>query len=126
VLSVDNADLSLRPGMTGTAEIVTTRRENVLLVPNAALRFTPAAQAPAQKSAGSFLTRMMPRPPRQAPRAPQASAKSAAQRVWVLAEGAPAPVEIKVGPSDGRVTEVTGGDVREGTQVITEMQSAQK
>jgi HlyD family secretion protein len=126
VLSVDNADLSLRPGMTGTAEIVTTRRENVLLVPNAALRFTPAAQAPAQKSAGGFLTRMMPRPPRQAPRAPQASAKSAAQRVWVLAEGAPAPVEIKVGPSDGRVTEVTGGDVREGTQVITEMQSAQK
>jgi HlyD family secretion protein len=125
VLSVDNADLSLRPGMTGTAEIVTTRRENVLLVPNAALRFAPAPPPGAQKSgAGSFLTRMMPRPPRQAQRAPQPSAKGAAQRVWVLREGRPAPVAVKVGATDGRLTEVTGGELREGTQVITEMLSA--
>ena len=43
VLTVDNDDLSLRPGMTATAEITTAKRENVLLVPNAALRFTPPA-----------------------------------------------------------------------------------
>jgi HlyD family secretion protein len=121
VLTVDNADLSLRPGMTGTAEIVTTRRDDVLLVPNAALRFSPPAPQAAQKSAGSFLTRMMPRPPRQPPRAPQPSAKGASQRVWVLREGKPAPVPIKVGPSDGRMTEVVAGELVEGAQVITEM-----
>ena len=49
VLEVDNDDLSLRPGMTGTAEITTLTREQALLVPNAALRFTPAsAAAPTQ------------------------------------------------------------------------------
>ena len=52
VLAVSNDDLSLRPGMTGTADIVTVTRENVLLVPNAALRFTPrAAGAPGRRTA---------------------------------------------------------------------------
>ena len=50
-LSVANADEQLRPGMTATADIVTMSRQNVLLVPNAALRFTPAAAA--QGAAGS-------------------------------------------------------------------------
>src|SRR5690606_23122090 len=40
-LDVDNAELLLRPGMTATATIVTSRRENGLLAPNAALRFEP-------------------------------------------------------------------------------------
>lgn len=124
VLSVDNADLSLRPGMTGTAEIIATRRENVLLVPNAALRFTPPAQPAAQKSGGSFLSKMIPRPPRQPQRAPQPA--KGQHRVWVLREGEPAPLTIGIGPSDGRVTEVTGGELREGTPVITEMLSAAK
>jgi HlyD family secretion protein len=123
VLSVDNADLSLRPGMTGTAEIIATRRDDVLLVPNAALRFTPAAQGATQKSSGGFLTRMIPRPPRQAQRA-AAPAKGKEQRVWVLSEGRPAALAIGVGATDGRMTEVTGGAVREGMPVITEMLSA--
>ena len=126
VLRVDNADLSLRPGMTGTAEIIATRRENVLLVPNAALRFTPAAPAAAKKSSGSFLSRMMPRPPRPARQPTIKASKGSAQRVWVLRDGAPAAVEVSVGASDGRVTEVLGGEVREGTPVITEMLSAAK
>jgi HlyD family secretion protein len=44
-LSVANADQQLRPGMTATAEIITKSKPNVLLVPNAALRFTPGAPA---------------------------------------------------------------------------------
>ena len=51
VLAVGNDDLSLRPGMTGTAEIITLTRENVLLVPNAALRFTPAVDRRAREEA---------------------------------------------------------------------------
>jgi HlyD family secretion protein len=111
--------------MTGTAEITTTRRENVLLVPNAALRFSPAAQAPAQKSGGgSFLNRMMPRPPRQQQRPASAPPKGQAQRVWVLRDAQPAPLSVTVGASDGRMTELTGGELQEGAAVITEMLGA--
>ena len=46
-LEVDNSDLSLRPGMTATATITATQRNDVLLVPNSALRFSPATPAPA-------------------------------------------------------------------------------
>jgi len=121
VLSVDNADLSLRPGMTGTAEIITAERQDALLVPNAALRFSPAATAAAKKSGGGLLGAMLPRPPRQVSRPATPGAKGDAQRVWVLRGGQPAAVAVSVGASDGRMTEVTGGEVREGTQVITEM-----
>lgn len=124
VLSVDNADLTLRPGMTGTAEIIATRRENVLLAPNAALRFSPAAK-PAAKKSGGLLNAMLPRPPRPPSRpATSPPAKGAAQRVWVLREGQPTAVPVTVGATDGRMTEVTGGELREGMQVITEMLSA--
>lgn len=125
VLAVDNVDLSLRPGMTGTAEIITAQRENVLIVPNAALRFSPAAKPAAQKSRGGLLGAMLPRPPRP-PSQPAVTppARGEAQRVWVLREGEAAAVAVIVGATDGRMTEVTGGELREGAQVITEMLSA--
>lgn len=119
VLAVENTDLSLRPGMTGTAEIVTAEREDVLLVPNAALRFSPAAANPAARPSGGFLSRMVPRPPRQ-PAQPPAPPKGAEQRVWVLRDGEPAAVAVSVGSSDGRMTEVTGGELKAGMQVVTE------
>ena len=51
VLAVDNGEGILRPGMTATAEIVTSEKRNVLLVPNAALRFSPEPARPAAASA---------------------------------------------------------------------------
>jgi HlyD family secretion protein len=124
VLRVSNDDLSLRPGMTGTAEIVTLTREGVLLVPNAALRFSPPAQEAApQKTNRSLVSMMMPRPPRQAQRAPAAGANGA-PRVWVLREGQPQPVDVKTGATDGRMTEITGGALEAGTPVITEALAA--
>jgi HlyD family secretion protein len=67
-LEVDNSDLSLRPGMTAASTIVSTERNNVLLVPNTALRFTPAVAsttAPAASSGGSVVSKLIPRmPPR--------------------------------------------------------------
>jgi HlyD family secretion protein len=104
VLEVDNSDLSLRPGMTGTAEITTLTRENALLVPNAALRFTPASDAQPQKQAsGNVMSFMMPRMPRQAPKAaPKASGGTPS--VWVLRDGRPAEIEVQTGASDGRQT----------------------
>ncbi len=64
VLEVDNDDLTLRPGMTGTATITTLSRADVLLVPNAALRFVPPnADATQARPAGGITSMLMPRPP---------------------------------------------------------------
>src|SRR5690606_38695991 len=61
VLAVENDELLLRPGMTGTANIVVSRVEDAILIPNAALRYAPPVEAPAPSS---FASRLMPRPPR--------------------------------------------------------------
>ena len=124
VLSVDNADLSLRPGMTGTAEITVLSRERVPLVPNAALRFNPpsAAGDAAQRPRG-VANLLMPRPPAPVRRAPTSRGDS--PHVWVLKDGTPVRVEVQTGPSDGRQTEITGGDLKPGTEVVTEAASGQ-
>ncbi|HEX7971233.1 MAG TPA: efflux RND transporter periplasmic adaptor subunit [Thiobacillus sp.] len=124
VLEVGNDDLSLRPGMTGTAEITTLTRDKALLVPNAALRFTPAAPAGAKKpSRSSLMSFLIPRPARPTPKSQPL--KAGATRVWVLRDGQAVAVAVKTGASNGRVTEITGGDLKAGMDVITEAQGAQ-
>jgi len=126
VLEVGNDDLSLRPGMTGTADITTLTRENALLVPNAALRFTPATpDTERKKSGGSVVGALMPRPPRQ-PRKVQETTKGDNQRVWALRDGQPVALDVNTGATNGRVTEITGGSLKAGTQVITEALSSEK
>ncbi len=124
VLEVANDDLSLRPGMTGTAEITTLTREQALLVPNAALRFVPAStgatEKPSSRGVAGFL---MPRPPRQVPKA-LGNATAGAPRVWVLRDGQAVAVDVQTGASNGRVTEILGGGLQAGMQVITESASA--
>ena len=120
VMAVANDDLSLRPGMTGTADIVTVTREDALLVPNAALRFSPATAGPAATGpGGGFVGKLMPRPPRQAPKV-QAPPSDGKPRVWVLRAGQPTPVEVQTGASNGQLTEITGGPLEAGAEVITE------
>jgi HlyD family secretion protein len=117
-LRVKNEDLSLRPGMTATAEIACITRERALLVPNAALRFTPAAASTQQST--SLIRSLMPGPPRDDANSRQAKSKTAAQQVWMLRDGRPIAVALTVGETDGRFTEVTGGDLKEGAAVITD------
>jgi HlyD family secretion protein len=116
VLSVDNSDLSLRPGMTASADIRTTTRTNVLLAPDAALRFSPpaAAQAPAAGSA------LVPRMPRMGVAPTRRSADPHRQQVWVLKDGRPTMLPVRVGASDGRETEISGPGVQAGLPVIIE------
>jgi HlyD family secretion protein len=124
-LDVDNADLSLRPGMTATATITSTQRKGVLLVPNTALRFTPttAPAAAAKKGVGSSL---MPRMPSSRTRQSAATGASTAgaKQVWVLRAGVPVSVAVTPGISDGRMTEITAGDLQEGMLVITNQKTA--
>lgn len=130
-LDVDNTDLSLRPGMTATASIIATKRTDVLLVPNTALRFSPtdaAAKPPAEKNA--VLKSLTPRMPGGGRRSAAAGSSTAgAKQVWVLPEngkGAPVAVAVTPGISDGHMTEITGGDLRENMRVITAQKSGAK
>jgi HlyD family secretion protein len=126
-LDVDNADLSLRPGMTATATITAMQRNDVLLAPNAALRFVPtSAGANKPASGASIVSSLVPRMPARAGRTPAAAGAStaAARQVWVLREGVAVPVAVTPGISDSRMTEITGGDLKEGMEVITDQKTA--
>lgn len=93
ILTVDNPDHLLLPGMTATASIVVDRRAGVLLAPNEALRFAPD-NAPVD--------------PNGLP------------RLWVDADGVPKPITVTLGASDGVRTEVSG-DLPDGTEVIVDL-----
>lgn len=133
-LVVDNADLTLRPGMTATATIQASERTAALLVPNTALRFTPSGGvAPAAASSGSgtsIVSRLVPRPPgmgqRRSAATTQAGSGSATRQLWVLRGGQPVAVPVTVGASDGRRTEVGGNGIAEGDAVIVDQRSAAK
>jgi HlyD family secretion protein len=119
LLEVANDDLSLRPGMTGTAEITTLVHDDAVLVPNAALRFTPAVDAAdAKPQSRGVMGALIPRPPSQ-PKKVKSTA-SATPRVWVLKDGVPVAVDVKTGATDGKVTEIVDGSLSAGTEVITE------
>ena len=121
VLNVNNDDLSLRPGMTATAEISTASRDNALLVPNAALRFTPSAGGAKKAESGGILASLLPRMPRSpSTRAPRNGNEKSGKQVWVLKEGQPVAIKIKAGLTNGRLTEVLEGNLAPGMQVITD------
>ncbi len=123
VLSVDNADLAIRPGMTATADIVVKQAKNVLLIPNAALRYAPAS-ATTTTSTGSnrsFLQSLMPRAPRStSTHIDDKDVPAGQKRIWVLKDGAPTAVLITPGSTDGSFTEVVSGDLAEGAAMITD------
>jgi HlyD family secretion protein len=133
-LDVDNGDLSLRPGMTASATITAVERDDVLLVPNTALRFAPAGtgappDAPngAAASGGGIVSKLMPRLPRGGqrggPRGSGGATAALARQVWVLQDGAAKPVAVLPGISDGRVTEVTSDVLKPGMAVVTDQLS---
>jgi HlyD family secretion protein len=127
VLSLDNSDLSLRPGMTATADITVQKVQDAILVPNAALRFAPQVQekgAPANQR--SIVNSLFPHPRRARSSSGQRQGGNGAggmgtqHRVWTLRDGKPVPISVTIGPTDGIMTEVTGGDVRPGMALVVD------
>ena len=130
VVSVDNPDLQLLPGMTANTRIITDERKNVLRVPLQALRFSPkgiglteASEEPTQPG----------RPTEEAKAHGHAEEgthqhkQSAQTRVWVLRSGWPEPVPVTAGLSDSTFVEITGGDLRAGDKVVVnEIRSGEK
>jgi HlyD family secretion protein len=109
VLSVDNGELLLKPGMTATANIVVAQATDAVLVPNSALRFTP----PADQESASFLP-----PP---PGGERVTTDDPGNRVWTLTDNQAKPVDVAVGASNGESTEITKGGVKPGDAVIIDI-----
>lgn len=103
VVSVDNSDLKLKPGMTANASIITAVRDNVLSVSNQSLRFVPPADAKI-KMTGNDGRKIYK-----------------GQGVWVQDKqtGELQRIEIKTGITDGNKTEITGGNITQGMEIIS-------
>jgi len=106
VVSVDNPELELLPGMTANTRIVTAERDDVLRVPVQAIRFVPPGAQPAQGGAanGAGATR--------------AKRDGSTARVWVLRDATPRPVAVTTGLSDNTHVEISGGGLKAGDRVI--------
>jgi len=107
--------------MTATASIVVSERKNALLVPSAALRFTPVSAAATSRGSGGLLGRLMPRRP-HGNASSTAGGSGKTRQVWILRDGQPVAVPVTIGASDGKLSEVLSGDLKVGMMVITESQ----
>jgi HlyD family secretion protein len=107
--------------MTATATITTVERTDALLVPNAALRYSPeAARAPAASGGGALVSQLLPRVPGSGQSKRAGTDTSRARQVWVLKDGRPQAVAVTPGVSDGRLTEVTSDTLQPGMEVIVD------
>ncbi len=94
VIQVDNPDLKLKPGMTANVTAIVAERKDVITVPNAALRFRPANAEQPQRG-------------KQGP------------TIWKIDGEQLTPVAVKLGVTDGVVSEVISGDIKEGDRIAT-------
>jgi HlyD family secretion protein len=114
VLSVNNEDLALRPGMTATASILTSREEDVFTVPNAALRFQPGPQDTESPGFNMFRGR------RESAEQEVTVGRGARQTLYALDEdGVLTEVPVVVGNTDGAWTIVSGEGLKPGMQIVT-------
>ncbi len=104
IINVDNSSLKLKPGMTANTSILVARVENVLKVPNVALRYTPSEILKGEGDKKAIVDRKFP--------------KKISLHIWVLEKGKLKQVDVKVGIGDDGFTEILEGDVKEGQEVV--------
>lgn len=100
VVGVDNPEFQLLPGMTANVRIITDAHDNVILVPLAALRYTPHGSTGSKRTEGQ--EKHVPKP-----------------HVWILENGKPKRIEVTTGLSDGTNTEVAAEALLPDLPVIT-------
>jgi len=121
VVSVDNPEQILLPGMTAYVNIVFAKHDNVMLVPNAALRFKPklddAANGTASNTNGNTSNE-----PRGNKKKMSESTRSAGElgrgKLYVLQDGKPQIRQVRVGITDGKLTEIVSSELKPGDKVI--------
>jgi HlyD family secretion protein len=109
IIDVPNAALKLKPGMTATVDVEIARRDDVVRVPSAALRFSPSVEMLAAfgQTADSAIS------------------KGGSQKhVWTLADGRLAAVPVTAGLADGQFTEITADNLQPGAKVVTNISTA--
>lgn len=121
ILSTDNSELLLRPGMTATAEITVQQVVDALIVPNAALRFAPSSGDVLTDDRG-FLEKLLDGRPRMRPASTKIPSGSE-RNIWVLKGNQASQVVVTIGTTDGRRTQIVEGDVEPGQSVITDTAS---
>jgi HlyD family secretion protein len=111
VISAENPDQGLLPGMTANLRVVVARKNGVLKVPNTALRFRPVGVPPGEAQLSGGADPASGRP---------GGSLGMPGRVFVVGpDGRPTPVSLWLGATDGRMTEVLAGELAEGQAVIT-------
>jgi HlyD family secretion protein len=133
VINVDNPEQILLPGMTAYVNIAVTERKDVLLVPNAALRYKPAnaevqkpsAQNPAAAPKGETQKSGAGRPG-ESPGGAKPKRDTFSGKVYVLDKGELKPVSVTLGITDNRNTEITGGELKAGDQIVVGEAQADK
>jgi HlyD family secretion protein len=121
VIDVANPDLRLKPGMTANATFVYSRRDDVLRVPNAALRFHPDPALAAEME-GTTRRSRPPRPP--AGTAPAAlGSEPGEHEVFVLRGEHAEAAWIRTGITDGTFSDVVSGPLRVGERLVTDARS---
>ena len=126
IVDLPNRDLKLKPGMTANVEIETARRDNVLRVPAASLRFKPTAEifaalkqpVPPAASTDAVRVRVTRPAGAEAVRTPQPATSTRGQ-LWTIKDGALQNVPVRVGISDGTLTELVDAPLDAGAKVVT-------
>ena len=120
VVSVDNSDLTLLPGMTAYVNIAVAKAEQSLLVPNAALRYKPKVDETAKSNGGKKSGAGQ-----NGERKRNGGGKSGSQaqdlntgKIYILRDGKPTLVKVQVGITDGRSTAITASELKAGDRVI--------
>lgn len=123
VVNVDNSEMKLKPGMTANVSIVVAKKDDVIKIPPAALRFKPKGgdEKPAVAKGDSGSTAA----PKGKDRLdnggkPGERKGSGGQIVYTLKEGKPAPLSVKTGIASSNSMELVEGDLKEGDEVIVE------
>lgn len=111
VVQVDNRDLLLKPGMTANVSIETGRKEGVLKLPSAALRFRPRDDADKKKGTA---------PSDMSQGRGKGGSAAAGPKVYLLTDGKPVATTVQVGMSDTGFVEVAEGTLKEGDEIIIE------
>jgi HlyD family secretion protein len=120
LLKVENPDLALRPGMTATADIVVQKIADALLVPNAALRFTPPKPTETN-TRGGLIGMLLPRPPQREESQAETTNDRNQQRVWILRQGQPVAIPVVAGPTNGSHTVIAHGDLQPDTPLVVDV-----
>ncbi len=138
VIDVNNEDLKLKPAMTAYVSILVNKREDVLKIPNQALRFKPSdfeerMSPKVSKAQISAAPDLKDKPSKDQKLEVPTSEKKHRQEalgskpiIWIKEGNDIRPVEIEIGITDGKFTELVEGDLEEGAEVVIEEEYSQK